>query len=275
MKTTQVVTATMEPFGTPDGTTTQFPLLLGGQPLSNPTDIEVSVIWQNGAALNPTTWSLDGSNIVFVTAPTLGSGALSWTGSTTISLLSAMATMLAQYANSPALVALVDYMNQWLDPTAALEQFYNLVWNVETAQGEGLDIWGAIVDIPRTIQLVPPNTYFGFETSIPSSFYPFNSEPFYAGPLQGEQFTLSDDAYRILIMTKALANISAFTAPSVNALLRYLFAGRGSCYVLDLGGMQMQYVFNFALQPWESSVLQQPQLMPRPAGVGVTITVNP
>lgn len=275
MKTTQTITAQMEPFATPDGSQTAFQLLLGGQPLSNPSMIEVDVVWQNNVALNPNDWSLDGDQIVFAVAPALGSGQLSWTGTADIALLSAMATVLAQYANSPAITALVDYMNQWIDPTAALDQFYNVIWNVETAQGIGLDIWGTIVDIPRTIQLVPPDTYFGFETTVVSAFYPFNSQPFYSGPLQGEQFTLSDDAYRVLIMTKALANISAFTAPSINALLRYLFAGRGSCYVLDLGGMQMQYVFNFALQPWESSVLQQAQLMPRPAGVGVTITVNP
>jgi len=84
----------------------------------------------------------------------------------------------------------------------------------------------------------------------------------------------------VLILTKALANISSFTAQSMNALLNFMFNGqgttRGSCYVLESATpMQISYVFNFALESWEAAVLEQASLMPRPAGVGVTITVNP
>lgn len=182
-------------------------------------------------------------------------------------------TILSQYANSPTLTSLIDYFNQWLDPTVDIDNFYNYVWNVETAVGFGLDYWGRIVDIPRQITITPLPLYLGFEEALPGS-YPFDQEPFYNGTPTSSVYLLSDDAYRVLIMTKALANISSFSAPSVNALLRYLFAGRGSCYVLELSPMQIEYVFNFALQSWEAAVLLQPSLMPRPAGVGVTITVN-
>jgi hypothetical protein len=188
--------------------------------------------------------------------------------------LDATATLLSQYANSPIITDLVDYFNQWVDPNADLDAFYDYVWNVQTAQGFGLDIWGKIVNVPRQIVIEPLPDYLGFEEALPGS-YPFNQEPFYSGPRTGNVYTLTDDAYRVLIMTKALANISSFTAPSVNALLSFLFAGRGDCHVEELGNMAIQYVFNFALQPWEASVIQQPQLMPRPAGVNVTIIVNP
>lgn len=182
-------------------------------------------------------------------------------------------TLLSQYAQSPALTTLIDDFNQWLDPGADIDNFYNVVWNVKTAVGFGLDIWGRIVNIPRQITITPLPLYLGFEEGLPGS-HPFNQQPFYSGTPTSNVYLLSDDAYRVLIMTKALANISSFTAPSVNALLRYLFAGRGSCYVLELSPMQIEYVFNFPLESWEASVLLQPSLMPRPAGVGVTITVN-
>lgn len=183
-------------------------------------------------------------------------------------------TILSQYANSPAITQLIDEFNQWLDPGSDLDAFYNMVWNVETAQGFGLDIWGAIVNIPRQITIPEQPLYLGFEEAEPGS-HPFDQEPFYSGSAgTSSVYLLGDDAYRVLIMTKALANISSFTAPGVNALLRYLFAGRGSCYVLELSPMQIEYVFNFSLKSWEAAVLQQPALMPRPAGVGVTITVN-
>lgn len=183
-------------------------------------------------------------------------------------------TLLSQYANSPVITALIEDFNEALDPSADFDNFFDFVWNVQTAQGFGLDIWGRIVNIPRQITISPLPLYLGFEEAQPGS-YPFDQEPFYNGVPSSSVYLLSDDSYRVLIMTKALANISSFTAPSVNALLRYLFAGRGSCYVLELSPMQIEYVFNFALHSWEAAVLLQSSLMPRPAGVGVTITVNP
>lgn len=182
-------------------------------------------------------------------------------------------TLLSQYANSPAITGIVAAMNAWIDPTIDLDAFYHYVWNVQTAQGFGLDIWGRIVNIPRQITITPLPDYLGFDEATPGS-YPFNQAPFYTGVASTSTYLLGDDAYRVLIMTKALANISSFTAPGMNTLLQYLFAGRGSCYVLENWPMQIQYVFNFSLQPWEASVIQNPALMPRPAGVGVTITVN-
>lgn len=271
MKTVKHVLAINQQFFVGTGSTNTAQLLVNGQPIVNPSNVHIDVMWKNGQPF--TGYSQDVDQITFTTMPAYGD-VFVWTGEADSSTLDATATLLAQYANSPIMTALVAYFNEWLDPNADLDNFYNMVWNVETAQGFGLDMWGVIVDVPRTIQLIPPNTYFGYKEALPGS-YPFNNQPFYSGPQQGSQYTLSDPAYRILIMTKALANISSFTAPSVNNLLRYLFAGRGSCYVLEISPMQIEYVFNFALEPWEASILQQPQLMPRPAGVGVTIIVNP
>lgn len=205
-------------------------------------------------------WALDGSNML--------------NGMAQLYALDASATYLSQYANSPKILAIIEDFNAWVDPAIDVRNFYNFVWNVQTAVGFGLDIWGRIVNIPRQITIVDLPNYFGFEEATPGS-YPFNENPFYGSAATSSVYLLTDDAYRVLIMTKALANISSFTAPSINKLLQYLFAGRGSCYVLENSPMQIQYVFNFALQPWEAAVLLQPVLMPRPAGVGVTITVVP
>lgn len=191
----------------------------------------------------------------------------------------ASATFLAQYAQSPILTALIQAANDAIDPNADIDNFLSNVWDVYTAQGFGLDIWGRIVNVPRTISIPASQIYFGFKEALPDA-QPFNQAPFYSGPQGGTLFTLSDDAYRVLILTKALANISSFTAQSMNALLNFMFNGqgstRGSCYVLETATpMQINYVFNFALQSWEAAILEQASLMPRPAGVGVTITVNP
>lgn len=181
-------------------------------------------------------------------------------------------TLLAQYANSPTLGALIDAFNQWFDPGADLDNFYNLIWNVQTARGVGLDMWGKIVDVPRQLQVSTLPTYFGFDeayttaTSTTGS-QPFNMAPMYAGPLATSTYTLADDAYRQLILVKALANITDCTTPSLNALLQFLFAGEGRCYVSDTGKMEMRYVFEFDLSPVELAIMVNSSAVPRAAGV--------
>lgn len=178
-------------------------------------------------------------------------------------------TIISQYANSPTIVALVDFMEQDIDPSADLDAFYDFVWNVMTARGFGLDVWGKIVNIGRQLNIPGTLINFGFSEANPSSpmLQPFGQAPFYDGPVASTVYTLADDAYRTLILAKALANISDCTAPSLNRLLQVLFAGRGRVYVQDTGQMQMRYVFEFSLQPFEVAIITQSGAIARPAAV--------
>lgn len=184
-------------------------------------------------------------------------------------------TIISQYGNSATITQLVRNMNEYLDPRADFDAFYNFVWNVETAQGFGLDIWGRIVNIKRELLVPDTPNYFGFSDAIPGPF-PFDEQPFYSGTEPSTQtYRLGDDAYRQLILVKALANISATNAPSINQLLQNLFAGRGRCYVNDTGEMTMRYTFEFLLTPYEFAIMTQSGALPRPAGVDATlITTN-
>jgi hypothetical protein len=180
-------------------------------------------------------------------------------------------TIISQYGNSPTLLALIHGMNAHLDPRADFDAFFDFVWNVDTAQGFGLDIWGRIVNIGRELQLSGSPLYFGFSEALPGSF-PFNEQPFYDGSAPATQtYLLADDAYRTLILVKALANISSTNAPSLNRVLQNLFINRGRCYANDLGGMQMRYTFEFLLTEFEFAILTQSGALPRPAGVGLSL----
>jgi len=181
-------------------------------------------------------------------------------------------TIASQYANSPTITTLIDAMNQYIDPTVDIDQFLSFVWNVDTAQGFGLDIWGRIVGVGRVLTIPGNGQYFGYEEQLGA--YPFNEQPFYDGPPATQNYTLSDDAYRALILTKALANISTATAASYNSLLQAFFIGRGRCYVVDQGGMAMMLTFEFQLQPFEVAVLTQSGAIPRPAGVNMRAVVQ-
>jgi hypothetical protein len=179
-------------------------------------------------------------------------------------------TIISQYGTSATISQLCRNMNDYIDPRADFDTFYDFVWNVETAQGFGLDIWGRIVNISRELKIPGEPLYFGFNEALPGS-YPFGEQPFYPGAGVTETYQLSDAAYRQLILVKALANISSSDARTLNQLLQNLFAGRGRYYVNDMGGMNMRFTFEFTLTQYEFAIVTQSGALPRPAGVGATI----
>jgi hypothetical protein len=184
-------------------------------------------------------------------------------------------TIISQYSATATIVQLIKNMNDYIDPSVDIDNFYDFVWNVETAQGFGLDIWGQIVNVSRVLYVPGISTangeFFGFNEALPGSF-PFNNRPFYVGTQASQSFILADDAYRVLVLAKALANISLSTARSVNQLLQNLFQSSGRCYVLDTGGMSIQYTFEFVLTPVQNSIITQSGVLPVPAGVTATIS---
>lgn len=162
-------------------------------------------------------------------------------------------TIISQYGTTATISQLVRNIDYYIDPRTDFDTFFNYVWNVETATGFGLDIWGRIVNVARDIN-VPG------DTPNPGGF------AFTPGPV-----TLTDAQYRVLILAKALANITNGTAEGLNQLLSNLFAGRGRCYVLDMGSMTLRFTFEFWLQPYEYVIITQSGATPRPAGVLATI----
>lgn len=209
-------------------------------------------------------------------------------------------TLHAQFANSPTLVALIDRFNDWIDPTADLDAFYQYLWNVETARGFGLDFWGKVVDISRYLQVDQSEPTFGFYeawsgSTIPVSdgtqlvinqlalvlrstapvtgdpnVQPFDQAMFYDGPEATQTYRLTDDAYRKLIYAKAFSNISDCTIPSLNYLLRYLFGSGGRCFVQSTGGMRISFMFEFELSSVELAMLRRSNAILLPAGVEMT-----
>jgi len=177
-------------------------------------------------------------------------------------------TVISQYANSPILTQLLENFNDYIDQTQNLDNFFDLIFNVDTAQGYGLDVWGRIVNVSRTVNIPGNAAYFGFEEA---SAFGFGQQSFFTGTPITSNFQLSDSAYRILIFAKALSNICDGSIPSTNQLLLNLFPNRGDCYVTDNQNMTMTYTFKFALTTVELAILEQSNVLPTPAGVSFTI----
>jgi Protein of unknown function (DUF2612) len=154
-------------------------------------------------------------------------------------------TIISQFANSPTLLALINNMNQYIDPKADFTGFYNAIWNVATANLFGLGIWGRIVGLPQTLV---------------AQLGTFLDDP---------------DTYRSLILLKALSNISISSAPAINQLLQNWIGGsQPRTYVSDLGNMQIAYNFEFPLTAQQILIIQSSTIFLRPAGVGAIIQAN-
>ena len=187
-----------------------------------------------------------------------------------------MATLISQFANSPTLLRLIQNMAAYIDQSQNFANFYNFVWNVDTAQGFGLDIWGKIVNVSRLLQIPITARYVGFQDGTGpgtgTDVEPFSEKGSWYVPAAATQsYLLQDGPYRQLILTKALANIVNTTVPAFNKLLQNLFPGRGNPYVVTSGTMAMTFYFDFALTPIELAILQQSGAVPVPPGVSFTI----
>lgn len=208
-----------------------------------------------------------------------------------------------QYASSPIIQRLISDRASYF-PNAWVDDFYSKVWNVDTAQGFGLDIWGRIVVIGRSLRIATFDRSFGYYEAWSGSsgvspapgpiiinglafvlapppspgltddrITPFDDAPFYDGVQATEVVVLSDAAYRKLILAKALANISDCSMPSLNYALRNLFDGSDSrrCYATTNNKMDLSYVFEFSLTPVERTLAISAGVIPRPAGVKLRI----
>jgi hypothetical protein len=181
-------------------------------------------------------------------------------------------TILSQYAASPTITTLIEAFDACIDPATDFDAFHSMIWDLDTAQGYGLDVWGRIVGVGRVLQ-VASGTFFGFaeagDTVVQS---PFNTGgPFFSGGATTGNFALVDDGFRVLIVAKALANITDGSIPALNQILLTLFPGRGNCYVVDNADMTMIYHFEFTLTPVEAAIVENSGVLPKPVGVAVSV----
>ena len=147
-------------------------------------------------------------------------------------------TIISQYGNSSTIGSLIQGMNQNIDPSADIDNFYNYVFNIDTAENFGLDIWGRIIGVSREV-LTNPVTF------------------------------LDDTAYRALLLLKALSSYAS--APSINQLLLNWLGAGTRAYVTDRGGMQLVFQVESLLQPYQIEIIKNSGIFLRPAGVGATL----
>lgn len=181
-------------------------------------------------------------------------------------------TIQSQYAASPRITSLVTSFYSLINPYPDIKLFYDKVFNFQTAEGYGLDVWGRIVGIDRKIKGVPTsNDYLGFLNRANDAAVGFDQAPFYStGGYQSGTYILADEAYRLLINTKAMANVGTGTLADLNRQLHHLLPNANAC-VLNVGVMKIRILVKSHLYSYEKNLLLRGDLPPIPCGVGFEI----
>lgn len=182
------------------------------------------------------------------------------------------ATVISQFANSPTIVAMLDYASQWWGQTQNFDDFYDDIWLIDIAQGYGLDVWGRILGFSRVLA-IPDGELFGFEEAAGAGTKGFNQAPFYSGVHATSNVSLNDDDYRRALLAKAFANVCDGSIVAINTILSQLFPNRGNAYVTDNQDMTLNYAFTFVLSPVERAIVES-GILPKPVGVKATIVIS-
>lgn len=140
---------------------------------------------------------------------------------------------------------LADLYNKLI--TQPVQEFYNNIYNLETAAGIGLDIWGEKLNFPRTIKFIDADT--GVETSE----------------------TLDDNEYRLILKVLSLKFYTKMTVPGINKTLKELFSFYDvQAYTVDNQDMTyVNYVFLWEMPEYLKQAFNNYDLLPHPLAVGI------
>lgn len=183
------------------------------------------------------------------------------------------ATLISQYAQSPVLTQLIANAAQYFDQSANWNNFYQYVWNIDSAQYWGLDFWGKVLGVSRYLEIPAEADYLGFQgAGGTASGSAFDVGVFFDGATATQTYALPDPDYQTLLYAKAFANICRCCIPVLNQLMRMLFSAYGDAYVLDNGNMSMTWYLGFTPTAIQLAIVEQSGVLPHPTGVAVTVT---
>lgn len=160
----------------------------------------------------------------------------------------------SQYSASKRILALAAIFQSVITITENdTDLLFDNIINIYTASGLGLEWWGNLLAVGRVIE--------DMDT--------------------GAALTLNDEYYRLLLLYKAMSNISTDTAETLNYLLKHLVDSGiadfpSVAYVLEVDTMVIRWVFEGVLNDIQRAVFYAAGTLARGAGVGWELyAVNP
>ncbi len=183
-------------------------------------------------------------------------------------------TVQSQYATAPTITSLVKGFGELFDRKADIDAFYSKVFDLDTCDSYGLDIWGRIVGVKRNASMVTVVgvPYFGFHNPYNKDEKGFNQEPFFHGA-EDKTFVLSDDAYRLYIKAKAITNICNGSIERLNYMLNMLLP-KCDVRLTRVSAMHFRLVCSGPLTDFERTLLLSGSMPPIPTGVTFEAELN-
>lgn len=181
--------------------------------------------------------------------------------------------LLWQHDNAEKLKSLIAAKQAWNQENQSdfWESWYRDVFNIDTANTFGLSVWSRILGLPLQVKIAGDKgkAAFGFGMSHQN----FGNGNF-ARADDGEQ-SISESQVRLALKMRYFQLTCRGSVAEINEWLHALFGSEGQVFVADRGNMGLAtYFFNFAPTSQLKFILEKYDLLPRPAGVGVTYSVK-
>lgn len=189
--------------------------------------------------------------------------------STAVDVLTAL---LWRHNNAENLTSLLTAKHAWYleNQSDFWENWYRDVFDIRTCNEFGCAVWAIILGVKLNFLIAPSSgpKSWGFGTFNVN----FGNGNF--GLQQSSSVFLTLEQKRTILRLRYLTLTGRMTVPEINRTMAYVFRNDGPVYVLDGLDMTMVYVFKFAPTPLLRFILDNLDILPRPAAVKVSYIVS-
>jgi len=198
--------------------------------------------------------------------------------------------LLWQYNNATNINTLIINKSTWLQNyyTQFWIDWYNNIFNLTTSTPTefGMAVWSIILDVPSFLQKPPDpenKPIFGFNAYAPSfpdlenSYLNFGNSNF---STYQQIYSLTVQEQQFLLRLKYFNLTNRGDIDDINTFFNHICTNNtigysGTIYVLDQLTMSIVYVFTEGdFSPSLLAVIEELDLLPRPAGVGISYILN-
>lgn len=150
-----------------------------------------------------------------------------------------------QYNNAEKLKSIIALKAKWYSEhyTNFWKEWYEKVFNIDTANSFGLTLWGKLLNIERP-------TYID---------------------ANGNKKVFDDEMFRLLLKGQIMLFNTNGSAFEVNRYLEFIFRSKGEIYAIDRYNMLFDLFVDYYPDEKEKAVLENIYFLPRPAGVWLRI----